>query len=291
MTTTDLKSRTIQSQATACDTEVVAHGREVLDIEIKALMQLRNRLDARFEQAVDLMGACMGRIIITGMGKSGIIGKKIAATLSSTGTPRFFLRPGEGMHGDLGLLMWGDVVVAISNSGETPELLNVLPVVKKFECPLIAMTGKTASTLANRADVVLDVSVEQEACALNLAPTASTTTTLAMGDALAVALMKKRGFTEEDFAVFHPAGSLGKRLLLRVEDVMRRGDQVPFVLDTDAFKETLMEITSKKMGMTLVRCKDGKTVGILTDGDVRRILMQDRMPDLATTTVEAVMSQ
>lgn len=268
----------------------------VMDIEIKALLQMRTRLNDSFETALAVLMACKGRVIVTGMGKSGLIGKKIAATMSSTGTPAFFLHPGEGMHGDLGLMMPEDVVIAISNSGETAELLSVLPVIEHFKCPLIAMTGRMNSTLAQRAQVVLDVGVEQEACPLNLAPTSSTTATLVMGDALAVALMKAKGFKEQDFAVFHPAGSLGKRLLLKVSDVMRSGDALPIVAPTDSFKAALVEITSKKLGMTLVQQPiaashqgwNQQTIGIVTDGDVRRTLMSES--NLEALTVADVMT-
>ncbi len=258
----------------------VEEAHRVMSIEIAALHQMQARLDHRFERAIRILEACQGRVILTGMGKSGIIAKKIAATFSSTGTPAFFLHPGEGMHGDLGMIMKDDVVIAISNSGETPELLQVLPVVKHFNLPLIAMTGNGESTLARRSDVVLDISVEQEACPLNLAPTASTTNTLVMGDALAVTLMRRKGITTNDFAVFHPAGSLGKRLLLTVGDVMHTGDALPVVQLDTPFKEALLEITSKKLGVTLVTDAQGKTCGVITDGDVRRALTRDQ--DIAT---------
>ena len=255
---------------------ILEQARRVLAIEIEALQRLELRLDKRFEQAISLLEASEGRVVITGMGKSGLIGKKIAATFSSTGTPAYFLHPGEGMHGDLGALMQGDIVIAISNSGETPELLQILPVVKHFRLPLISLTGNPDSTLARQSEVTLDVSVEQEACTLNLAPTASTTAALVMGDALAIVLMERKGFTPDDFAVFHPAGSLGKRLLLRVEDVMHQGDAIPFVRLETPFQEALLEITSKKLGMTLVVDGSGKTCGVITDGDVRRVLTRER---------------
>lgn len=255
--------------------DILAQARQVLAIEIEALARLQARLDHRFEVAIGLLEACKGRVIVTGMGKSGIIAKKIAATFSSTGTPAYFLHPGEGIHGDLGMLMKEDVVIAISNSGETPELLQVLPIVKHFKLPLIGMTGNPESTLARRSEVVLDVSVDQEACPLNLAPTASTTATLVMGDALAVVLMARKGFTPEDFAVFHPAGSLGKRLLLTVEEVMHAGDDVPTVTLETAFKDALVEMTSKKLGMTVVVDETGRTCGLITDGDIRRILNKE----------------
>lgn len=277
MSTTDIS----QTQTT------LDQARRVLDVEIDALTRMRDNLNETFETAISLLENCQGRVILTGMGKSGLIAKKIAATFSSTGTPAYFLHPGEGMHGDLGMLMKDDVVIAVSNSGETPELLQVLPVVKHFKLPLIAMTGNPKSTLARRSDVTLDISVEQEACPLNLAPTASTTNTLVLGDALAVVLMERKGFTPDDFAVFHPAGSLGKRLLLTVEEVMHTGDDLPKVPLSASFKEALVEITSKKLGMTLVIDAAGKTAGIITDGDVRRILTRGDH-DLSTLTVEEV---
>jgi arabinose-5-phosphate isomerase len=223
------------------------------------------------------------------MGKSGIIGRKIAATLSSTGTPAYFLHPGEGMHGDLGMLMKDDVILAISNSGETPELLQVLPVVKHFNLAMIAITGNPNSTLGRKSDVVLDISVEKEACPLNLAPTTSTTNTLVLGDALAIVLMERKGFTSNDFAVFHPAGSLGKRLLLTVEEVMHTGAEIPIVPRNQTFRHALMEITSKKLGLTLVVDETGRTVGIITDGDVRRVL--NHHDNIAQLTVEEVFNR
>lgn len=271
---------------TVSQTDILAQARRVLTVEIEALEGMCARLDGQFETAIALLEACTGRVIVTGMGKSGLIAKKIAATFSSTGTPAYFLHPGEGMHGDLGMMMSNDVVIAISNSGETPELLQVLPVVKRFNLPLIAMTGNPDSTLARRSDVTLDISVEQEACPLNLAPTSSTTASLVMGDALAVVLMERKGFTPNDFAVFHPAGSLGKRLLLTVEEVMHSGDELPMVTLKTAFKEALLEITSKKLGITLVVDELGRTCGVITDGDVRRVLARDL--DLSNLLVEQI---
>lgn len=263
---------------------LLEQARRVVTVEIAALQALCERLDHCFEVAIRLLEACTGRVIITGMGKSGIIGRKMAATFSSTGTPSFFLHPGEGIHGDLGMIMPGDVVIAISNSGETAELLQVLPVVKRFNLPLIAMTGNTESTLARKSDVTLDISVPQEACPHNLAPTASTTATLVMGDALAVVLMERKGFGADDFALFHPAGSLGKRLLLTVEDVMHTGDAIPMVSQHALFTQALVEITAKKLGMALVIDEQGKVTGVLTDGDVRRALTR-------TTQIEALTVQ
>lgn len=271
------------------DNSLLARARSIIDIEIEALEQLKHQLDEQFLQAIDLLEACTGRVIVTGMGKSGIIGKKIAATLSSTGTPAYFLHPAEGSHGDLGVMMRGDTILAISNSGETPEILNILPTIKRFGLPLIAMTGKLDSTLAQRSDVVLSIAVKQEACPLGLAPTASTTATLALGDTLAVTLLERKGFTEEDFAVFHPAGALGKRLLLRVEDLMQQGDDLPIVPLQTSFLDALLVMSAKKLGMTLVIDDNGILAGILTDGDVRRALMQ--YPDAHQIPLQTVMTK
>lgn len=253
---------------------LLARARQIIDIEIKGLEDIKAQLNQDFLKAIEIIESCQGRIIITGMGKSGLIGKKIAATLSSTGTPAYFLHPAEGSHGDLGIVMKQDVVIAISNSGETPEILNILPLVKRFDVPLIAMTGKPGSTLAQRSCAVLNVAVQEEACPLGLAPTASTTACLALGDALAVVLLERKGFTEDDFAIFHPAGSLGKRLLLKVEDVMQTGINLPIVSSDVGFLDALLEMTSKKLGMTLVVDKNGSVEGVLTDGDIRRALTQ-----------------
>ena len=233
---------------------------------------LAARIDASFERAVDLILASKGRVVVTGMGKSGLIGQKIASTMASTGTPALFLHPAEGIHGDLGMIMTGDVVIAISNSGETEEMLRILPVIKRIGAHLVAMTGNRASTLARSSDVFLDVSVKEEACPLGLAPTASTTATLAMGDALAVALLVQRGFKAEDFALFHPGGSLGKKLLLRVEDLMHSGEAVPLVTEDTLMKEALFVITAKGLGVTGVTAADGALRGVITDGDLRRAL-------------------
>lgn len=251
---------------------VLAKARGVVDVEIQALEDLKNQLGESFVKAIELIESCQGRVIITGMGKSGLIGKKIAATLSSTGTPSYFLHPAEGSHGDLGMLMKQDVVIAISNSGETPEILGILPLVKRFGVPLIGMTGKASSTLAQQSDLVLNIAVRQEACPLGLAPTASTTATLALGDTLAVVLLERRGFSEEDFAMFHPAGNLGKRLLLRVQDVMHTGTNLPLVSLSTPFLDALMEASEKKLGMAIVLDEQGAMAGVLTDGDVRRAL-------------------
>ncbi|HAD03406.1 MAG: D-arabinose 5-phosphate isomerase [Desulfuromonadales bacterium GWD2_61_12] len=253
---------------------MIATARRVLTIEAEALQALAARLDSTFEQAVELMLNCSGRVVISGMGKSGLVCQKIAATMASTGTPAFFLHPAEGIHGDLGMLMKGDVVIAVSNSGETEEVTRILPVIKRMGLPLITMSGNPRSTLARAGDVFLDISVKEEACPLGLAPTASTTATLAMGDALAVALLVRRGFREEDFALFHPGGALGKRLLLRVEDLMHSGDALPLVGEATPLREALFEITSKKLGITGVRNERGELVGVFSDGDLRRSMEQ-----------------
>jgi len=245
-------------------------AKRVIRIEAEAVAALIDRIDERFERAVQMILECEGRVVVTGMGKSGLIGKKIAATLASTGTPALFLHPAEGIHGDLGMVTRGDTVIALSNSGETEELARMLPSLKRLGIKLIALTGNIESTLAKNSDVVINVGVKEEACPLGLAPTASTTATLAMGDALAVALLDKRGFKEEDFACFHPGGTLGKKLLLRVGDLMHTGDAVPVVRSTTLIKDAIYEISSKKMGITSVVNDDGKLVGVISDGDLRR---------------------
>ena len=247
-------------------------ARETLDIEAEALMDLKSRLDERFSQAVLMMLNVQGRVVVTGMGKSGHIGSKIAATLASTGTPAMFVHPGEASHGDLGMIKAVDVVLAISNSGESDELVSILPVLKRLGVPLIAMTGGMNSALAQHADVVLDSSVSKEACPLNLAPTASTTAQLALGDALAVALLDARGFKAEDFARSHPGGSLGRRLLTHVSDVMRKDDQVPRVLTTAGFSELMQEMSRKGLGASAIVNEAQQIMGIFTDGDLRRLI-------------------
>lgn len=267
--------------------DILALASEVLDIEARAVNDLRARLDESFLAACELCLETPGRIVVVGMGKSGHISSKIAATLASTGTPSFFVHPGEASHGDLGMITAQDVLLAISNSGETEEILTILPLVKRMGAKLIAMTGNAESTLAKSADVHLDVSVAEEACPLNLAPTASTTATLAMGDALAVALLELRGFTPEDFAMSHPGGSLGKRLLLRVSDVMQSGDAVPAVTPEVALTDGLMEMTEKGLGMTAIVDGDNRIAGIFTDGDLRRTL--DTGVDVRSTRMDEVM--
>ncbi|MDA8429313.1 MAG: KpsF/GutQ family sugar-phosphate isomerase [Geobacteraceae bacterium] len=250
----------------------VAEARRVIQVEAEALQAMAGRIDASFERAVELVLGSKGRVVVCGMGKSGLVGQKIASTMASTGTPALFLHPAEGIHGDLGMIMVGDVVIAISNSGETEEMLRILPAIKRIGAHIIAMTGCSTSTLARSSDVHLDVSVKEEACPLGLAPTASTTAALAMGDALAVALLVQRGFRAEDFAIFHPGGSLGKKLLLRVEDLMHAGDAVPLVSENTLMKEALFVITAKGLGVTGVVGDDGALLGVITDGDLRRAL-------------------
>lgn len=263
---------------TPCPTDTLAIGRRVLEIEAEALARVEQRLGASFTRAVELMLACTGKVVITGMGKSGLVGKKICATLASTGTPAIFLHPAEGIHGDFGMVTRGDVVVAISNSGNTDEVVRLIPMIERMGCPLIAMTGGMESVLAQGAEVVLDVGVEREACHLNIVPTASTTATLAMGDALAVALLERRNFRPEDFAQFHPGGTLGRRLFVKVADLMHAGGELPVVPESCTLKEALLEMTAKKLGVTTIVDVDGLLAGILTDGDLRRALEQGNSP-------------
>lgn len=251
---------------------ILNEARRVIRVEAEALSALADRIDESFQTAVELILHATGRVVVSGMGKSGLIGQKIASTMASTGTPALFLHPAEGIHGDLGMIMKGDVVIAISNSGETEELLRILPVIKRLGARLIGMSGKPASTLARTSDVFLDVSVKEEACPLGLAPTASTTATLAMGDALAVALLVQRGFRAEDFALFHPGGALGRKLFLRVEDLMHGGDSIPLVTEDTLMKEALFVISAKRMGVTGVVGAAGELRGVITDGDLRRAL-------------------
>ncbi len=261
----------------------------MLEVEAKAVLALVPRLGEAFCRAVDLLEACRSRVVVTGMGKSGIIAKKIAATLASTGTPALFLHPAEGVHGDLGMVTRGDIVLAISNSGETEEICRILPALKRLSIPLVALTGNPVSTLARAGDVVLDVSVKEEACPLNLVPTASTTATLALGDALAVALLGKRGFQEADFASFHPGGTLGRRLLIRVADLLHSGKALPLVRLETPMKVVILEISSKKLGMTCVVDAGGRLQGIITDGDLRRHLETDG--DFLTRAAAQVMTR
>lgn len=265
-----------------------ARGRRVLEIEAAAVASLAPRLDARFDRACQLCLDCRGRVVVTGMGKSGHIAGKVAATLASTGTPAFFVHPGEASHGDLGMITANDLLIAISNSGETDEIVKLLPLLKRLGIPLIMLTGNARSTLADSATVVLDIGVREEACPLNLAPTASTTAALAMGDALAVALLESRGFTREDFALAHPGGSLGRRLLLRVDDLMHTGDGVPRVSPETPLAKGLVEMTRKGLGMTAIIDAGDKLAGIFTDGDLRRVL--DRGIDVHRTPMSEVMT-
>jgi len=264
-------------------------GRRVLDIEARAVQALVQRLDGGFTEAVDLLYECKGKVVVSGMGKSGLIGQKIAATMASTGTPSFFLHPAEGLHGDLGMVARGDVLIAISNSGETQEILQLLPFMERMAIPVMAIVGRMTSTLAKNSTVALDVSVAEEACPMGLAPTASTTATLAMGDALAVALLEKRGFKEQDFAQFHPGGTLGRRLLVKVRDVMHRGQEMPQVQETVLGSVAILEMSAKKLGMTTVVDQAGALTGIITDGDLRRFLQQGG--DFSKTTAGSLASR
>jgi arabinose-5-phosphate isomerase len=269
------------------DEDLVELGRQALNVEIEGLRAQLPRLGTDFARACRICLNCRGRIVVTGMGKSGHIGGKIAATLASTGTPAFFVHPGEASHGDVGMITRDDAVLALSNSGETAEILTILPVIKRLGVPLIAFTGNSDSVLARIATVHLDIRVPAEACPLNLAPTASTTAALAVGDALAVALLKARGFTEEDFARSHPAGALGRRLLY-VKDVMRTGKQIPTVRADTTLAEGLLEVTSKGLGMTAIVDDSMRVLGVFTDGDLRRAL--DRAADLRATRMDQVMT-
>jgi arabinose-5-phosphate isomerase len=264
-----------------------ALGLAVIDTEAEAVAALRERIDDGFARACRYLLGCRGRVVVSGMGKSGHIGGKIAATLASTGTPAFFVHPGEASHGDLGMITSQDVVLALSNSGETDELVNILPLIKRLGVPLVTMTGNPQSSLAEAADVNLDVSVAREACPLGLAPTSSTTAALVMGDALAVALLEARGFTAEDFARSHPGGRLGRRLLLHVADIMHRGERVPAVRGDVPLREALVEMSRQGLGMTAVVDADHRVIGIFTDGDLRRTL--DRGIDVRAVRVDAVM--
>lgn len=269
------------------DDEILALAGEVLTIEARAVDALRNRLGDEFIRACELCMSITGRVVVTGMGKSGHVSNKIAATLASTGTPAFFMHPAEASHGDLGMITRHDLLLAVSYSGETAEVVTILPVVKRLGAKLLAITGNAHSSIAEEADAHLDISVAEEACPLNLAPTASTTATLAMGDALAVALLKRRGFTADDFARSHPSGSLGKRLLLRVSDVMRTGDQIPSVHSSVSLRDGLMEMTEKGLGMTAIVDDANQILGVYTDGDLRRTL--DTGADIHSTKMNDIM--
>jgi arabinose-5-phosphate isomerase len=262
-------------------------ARRVLRIEAQAIQDVLTRLDATFEKAVDLLFACKGRVVLTGMGKSGIVARKISATFSSTGTPSFFLHPGEALHGDLGMLARGDTLIAVSYGGETEEIIRLLEALKRLEIPLITLTGNLKSTLAESSDTALDVSVKEEACSLNLAPTASTTVAMAVGDALAVSLLERRDFRPDDFAALHPAGRLGKKLL-RVEHLMHAADALPGVSLETKMPDVFHEMSAKKLGMTTVLAADGKLAGIITDGDLRRLMEKQGGATLSLTAGEAM---
>ena len=270
------------------DFDYIRSARRSIALERDAVNSLLDRLDSNFERACQSLLACRGRIIVTGMGKSGHIGNKLAATLASTGSPAFFVHPGEASHGDMGMITKDDVVIALSNSGNTSEVVTLLPLLKRLGVPLISLTGNPASTLAQAAVANLDTGVEQEACPLNLAPTSSTTTALVMGDALAIALLEARGFSAEDFAFSHPGGSLGRRLLLLVDDIMHGGEQMPLVAAETALRDALLEMTRKGLGLTGILADDGSLAGIFTDGDLRRTL--DQGIDIHQARIDALMT-
>lgn len=268
--------------------DFIASASRTIALESDAVSALKDHLNGDFVKACELMLHCKGRVIVTGMGKSGHIGKKIAATLASTGTPSFFVHPGEASHGDLGMITGNDVVLALSNSGETGEVVTILPLIKRMNAPLISITANERSTLSRAADASLHIGVDKEACPLNLAPTSSTTTQLVLGDALAIALLESRGFGAEDFAFSHPGGSLGRRLLLKVENVMHTGDDVPVVQEDTPLHTALMVVTQKRLGMTAVVDSEGKLSGIFTDGDLRRAIDQEL--DLKNTPIRDAMT-
>ncbi len=270
------------------DTQILNTAIDVIDLEAKAVKGLLATVDENFVRACHIIAACQGRVVVTGMGKSGHIAGKIAATLASTGTPAFYVHPGEASHGDLGMITRQDVLLALSNSGETDEILTLLPIIKRLAVPMVAMTGRATSSLARFSSAHISNAVEKEACSLGLAPTASTTAALVMGDALAVTLMTMRGFTRDDFALSHPGGSLGRRLLVLVSDIMHTGEQLPMVKDDVTIMNALLEMSAKKLGMTAVVDKQGYLRGIFTDGDVRRLL--ERSIDVKTTPVSEVMT-
>lgn len=270
------------------DNQTISIAKEVIQKEARAIFDLEHKIDHEFTQAVELLATCKGRVIISGMGKSGIIGRKIAATMTSTGTSAMFLHPAEGMHGDLGAVHKDDVVICISKSGDTSELFQIFPVLKRIGVPIISIVGNRRSRIAERSDIVLDVSVKEEACPFDLAPTSSTTAALVMGDALAVALLEKRNFNAEDFALFHPGGSLGKKLSMKIDDVMFGGDRIPKVNENLPLEKVIFEITSKRFGSTCVIDQDEKLTGIVTDGDVRRLV--EKTKDIWNLTAKDVMS-
>ncbi len=267
---------------------MLEHAKKTFEIEGNAILNLRERLNDNFINAVNIILSCEGKVIVTGIGKSGLISQKIASTFACSGTPAFFIHSAEGIHGDIGMISKKDVVIAVSNSGETDELVKILPIIKRLGLKLIALTGNKESVLAKNADILIDVSVKEEACSMGLIPTASTAVTMAMGDALAITVLESRGFSEEDFAVLHPGGALGKKLLLMVEDLMHVSDEIPLVLETDSIKEVLIEITSKRLGVTGVSDNEGNLTGIITDGDLRRAL--ERKQDILSAEAKEVMS-
>ncbi len=268
--------------------ELIDSAKEVFDIEANSIFKLKDRIDNSFVRAIDIIYASKGKVVVTGMGKSGLIGRKIASTLCSTGTPAVFLHPAESTHGDSGIISRNDVVIAISNSGETQELLNLLPLILRFGVPLIGITGKINSTLAHKSDVVLDISVEREACPLNKAPTASTTVTLAMGDAIAVCLLKKRGFSYDDFLLYHPSGSLGKGILYKVDELMIKGEMLPVISQNVSFSDAIKLVSEKRLGTVLLVDDNSKLTGVLTDGDIRRAVIKH--PDVRNLKVKDVMT-
>jgi arabinose-5-phosphate isomerase len=269
--------------------DIVEEAKRVLRVEAQSLLELAERIDENFSRAVELLYHCKGKVVLMGMGKSGLVGRKIASTFSSTGTPSFFLHPAEGLNGDFGMLAKEDLIIAISYSGETRELLEVLPLIKRYGNRLITLTGNENSTLSKAGDVNLDIRVKEEACPLGLAPTSSTTATLALGDALAVALMGKKDFKKEDFAILHPGGVLGKRLLLKVEDLMHVGKAFPMVSEKTLMKDAIFEITSKRLGVTAVCNTEGHLMGVITDGDLRRAL--EKFSDLFDREAFEVMTK
>lgn len=257
---------------TADTADIIERGKRVVEIEYNAVRSLLNRIDKSFADAVELILNCKGRVVITGMGKSGIVAKKIVATMNSTGTPAIYLHPSDAVHGDLGMVRNEDIIICISKSGNTEEIINLLPLFRRINVPIIAIVGNMESKIAQHAQIVLDISVDQEACTLDLAPTSSTTATLVLGDALTVTLLEKRNFTREDFARFHPGGHIGKRLLLKVQEMMIKGDAVPVVRETVSLKDAILEITTKRLGATCIVDDNGFLTGIITDGDLRRLL-------------------
>jgi len=273
----------------ADNTDFQTLGRAVIATELAEISALQTRIDKNFDEACQLLLSCKGRIVVTGMGKSGHIGGKIAATLASTGSPAFFVHPGEASHGDLGMITKNDIVIALSNSGNTAEITTIIPILKRFGVPLISMTGDRNSTLAKAANINLDVSVSKEACPHDLAPTSSTTVALVMGDALAVALLQARGFTAEDFALSHPGGSLGRRLLLHVSDIMHKDERIPRVYEDATVSQALLEMSKKGLGMTAIIDQDEHVLGLYTDGDLRRSL--DKNIDVRTTAIRDVMTK